>query len=175
MQVGPLVAITASPDDTVCWYTPVTLDATNPDAVSYLWEPGGATTPSITVLSSEVGTGAHTYSVTLTSAGGCENTGTHTIYFDECVGMKDPASSFNFSISPNPSNGRFVMEFPALVSSLLDIRVITATGNIVHEQTGIMMNQQTRKTFTLNIPAGIYFLVVQSNGEQSVQKLVITN
>jgi len=175
MQVGPMAVITASPDDTVCWYTPVTLDATNPDAVSYLWEPGGATTPSITVLSSEVGTGAHTFSVTLTSAGGCENTGTHTIFFDECVGMEDPASSFITTLSPNPSNGRFVLEFTRPVSSLVDIRILSSTGNIVHEQTGIRMNQQTSKAFNLDLPAGIYFLVVKSNGEQSVQKLVITH
>ncbi len=175
MQVGPLPNIISNPGDTVCWYTPITLDATNPDAVFYLWEPGGETTPSITVLSSVYGMGSHTFTVTLTSAGGCENAGTHTIYFDECVGIDEKTASFDVSVFPNPNSGEFILELNTERSTQLDIQVINTLNAIVYEKNGIAVNGKIQKHINLDLRSGIYFLTVRNGKEKIVQKLFITN
>jgi uncharacterized repeat protein (TIGR01451 family) len=74
------IPITAPPSVTItgptatCSGTPVTLDA-GAGFVTYLWSPGGQTTPTITVSP----TGTQTYNVTVTDAGGCSGTDSHTV------------------------------------------------------------------------------------------------
>lgn len=173
IQVGPPVNITASPDDTTCFYQPITLDATDPMAISYLWEPGGATTPSITVTSAEAGLGAHTYTVTLTSAGGCANTGSFTIFFDECTGIDGQAQKVSASVYPNPANGRFVLELNASRKSDVSLQIVNTLGSTVYEETGLQVNGKLVKNFNLDLNNGIYFVVVRSGSEKTIQKLFI--
>ncbi|MFH1298121.1 MAG: T9SS type A sorting domain-containing protein [Bacteroidota bacterium] len=174
IQVGPVAHITTSPGDTTCWYQPITLDATDPIAVSYLWEPGGATTSSITVSAGEVGLGAHTYTVTLTSAEGCEATDTHTIFFDECTGINDRPGFIQASVYPNPNNGNFRVELNAPRKSNIDIQVVNTLGSLVYEENGIQVNGKLLKNFNLNLSNGIYFVVIRTGSEKTIQKLFIT-
>ena len=174
IQVGPVANISSSPDDTTCWYQPITLDATDPIAVSYLWEPGGATTPTITVYAGDVGLGAHTYTVTLTSASGCEATDTHTIFFDECVGINDQPGTVKASVYPNPNNGNFKLELNAPRKSTVDIQIVNTLSSLVYEETGIQVNGKLLKSFYLNLNSGIYFLVIRTGSEKTIQKLFIT-
>ena len=74
----PTPTITATPDDTVCGATKITLDAgldslNGLPYVSYLWSPGGETTQTILVW----GEGA--YSVNVIDANGCEGSASITI------------------------------------------------------------------------------------------------
>jgi len=174
IQVGPVVEITSDPGDTTCWYQPITLDATNTLGESYLWEPGGATTPVITVTHGDVGYGAHTFEVTITSPNGCVAMGTHEIFFDECTGIEEPATSLSATIYPNPNNGRFVIELNAPEKTTVDIQIVNTLGSQVYEETGIQVNGQLQKTFNVNLKQGVYFLVIRSGGEKSMQKLFIT-
>jgi len=84
ITVGPPVAITALPNDTVCNNQSITLDATTENVISYLWMPGGQTTPIITVDTNGIGGGAHTYTVTATGSDGCIIEKSITVYFDNC-------------------------------------------------------------------------------------------
>ncbi|TSA24693.1 MAG: T9SS C-terminal target domain-containing protein [Bacteroidetes bacterium] len=174
IMVGPSGNINSSPSDTTCWYQPITLDATDPIADSYLWEPGGATTPSITVDAGNLGLGAHTFTVTVTSAGGCESTGTHTIFFDECLGVNDQPGTINASVYPNPSNGNFMLELNAPRKSTVDIQVVNTLGTSVYEEKGIQVNGKLLKNFNLNLNNGIYFVVIRTGSEKTIQKLLIT-
>jgi len=174
IHVGPVVQITSDPGDTTCWYQPITLDATNTMGESYLWEPGGATTPTITVNSGDVGLGAHTYTVTVTSAGGCEVMETHDIFFDECVGIDQKSGSVNASVYPNPSNGQFVLELNAPKKSTVDIQIVNTLSSLVYEETGVQVNGKLIRNFNVNLNSGIYFLVIRSGSEKTMQKLFIT-
>ncbi len=64
VNANPTPTIMATPGETVCEGTTVTLDAGS--YASYLWSPGSATTQTIQVTTSG------TYSVTVTDANGCE-------------------------------------------------------------------------------------------------------
>ena len=84
ITVGPPVAISAIPNDTVCNNQTITLDATTENVVSYFWMPGGQTTPIITVDTNGIGGGLHTYTVTATGSDGCIMEKAITVYFDNC-------------------------------------------------------------------------------------------
>ncbi len=84
ITVGPPVAISAIPNDTVCNNQTITLDATTENEVSYFWMPGGQTTPIITVDTNGIGGGLHTYTVTATGSNGCIMEKAITVYFDNC-------------------------------------------------------------------------------------------
>ncbi|MFH1160943.1 MAG: Omp28-related outer membrane protein [bacterium] len=173
IQVGPEVNISTIPGDTACWYQPITLDATNPDAVAYLWEPGGATTPSIMVTSGEVGLGSHTYSVTLTSAGGCENQKSHTIFFDACVGIGEIPGLVKTFVYPNPNRGEFTVELGSSKAIRIDLQVVNTLNSIIYEETGIQVNGHILKNMDLDLGSGIYFLVLRNGEGKTMQKLFI--
>jgi len=174
IHVGLVAQITSTPGDTACWYQPITLDATNPIGESYLWEPGGVTTPTLTVNSSDVGLGSHTYTVTVTSIGGCEDTETHTIYFDECVGIDQQSGTVSASVYPNPSNGQFILELNAPERSTVDIQIVNTLSSLVYEEAGVQVNGKLIRNFNVNLNSGIYFLVIRSGSEKTIQKLFIT-
>lgn len=174
MQVGPLVAISSDPGDTACWYQPITLDATNTDAASYLWEPGGATTPAITLTSQEIGLGAHTYTCTVTSNGGCSNAGTRAIYFDACTGIDQQPGTVSLSIYPNPTSGDFMVELNAPRVSTVDLQIVNTLGSVVFEESGLQVNGKFIRNFNISLNSGVYFLVIRSGSEKTMQKLLIT-
>jgi len=61
-------------DITICESDSITLDATHPDAASYLWTPNNENTATI-----KVGSTPETYGVTITDVDGCEFTTSRTI------------------------------------------------------------------------------------------------
>src|ERR1035437_497008 len=69
IQVGPVVNVVITPNDTACANQPITLDATTPNA-TYLWAPGGETTASITVDAATLGLGSHFLAVTVNTPDG---------------------------------------------------------------------------------------------------------
>lgn len=75
------------PDLTVCVGTDVLLDATM-NGATYLWQPGGETTPTITVSP----TALTTYSVEVTQSG-CTATDVTVITVDPCMGVAEAGRS----------------------------------------------------------------------------------
>jgi hypothetical protein len=72
-------------DIIVCGDETVVLDATTPGAVSYLWTPGGYTTPVIEVDTTGIGYGLIVYNAEVTSAQGCIGVNEITIIFETCI------------------------------------------------------------------------------------------
>ncbi len=172
IQVGPVVTVTSSPGDSACVYQPITLDATTATAVSYLWEPGGETTPSIVVDGNTYGPGTHEFSVTVTTEDGCDQTLSHEIFFDACTGIGEPASKLAASIYPNPNNGHFTVELNG--KGATDLRIFNLIGNTVYEEKGITVNGKMTRIMNLNLSSGLYYLVLQSTEGKSVQKFSVT-
>ncbi|MBN1198040.1 MAG: hypothetical protein JXA23_01720, partial [Bacteroidales bacterium] len=97
------------PDTAICAQLTYTLDATTSGAVSYLWSPGGETTPTITVDSTGVGIGSQTYTVTITSEDGCDGSDEVTVTFKDCTGINELAEHLTIAVFPNPNTGNFTL------------------------------------------------------------------
>jgi hypothetical protein len=75
------------------------------------------------------------------------------------------------TLSPNPSNGRF-----KIVSNnknvFKEISIVNAIGQIIYSNT---KNSANTIDLELNLPVGIYFVKVNFDQTQTIQKLVINN
>jgi hypothetical protein len=173
MQVGPVVNVTAEPGLTACWYQTITLDATTAGAVSYLWTPGGATTPTLDVTYAEYGIGAHDFTVTV-NMGSCETTKAVSTYLDACTGIGEKAKDVTVSVFPNPSHGEFTLELNSVKSMVADLTITNSLGMRVFAEKDVNVNGKTVKNMNLSgLSAGIYLLTLQ-NGEMKIsQKIVI--
>jgi PKD repeat protein len=173
IQVGPVVNVLAIPNDTTCNYQPITLDATTPDA-TYLWAPGGETTPSIVIDASVVGLGAHMYAVTVNTPDGCSQYIISHIFFDDCTGIAPNKNDMSTTLYPNPNSGNFTLEMNSLIPQNINIEITNALGMKVYSENGITFSGKLVKPINLNnIPAGVYFLSIQNSGKNIVQKFLV--
>ncbi len=173
INVGPVVTVTADPGLIACWYQTITLDATTPGAVSYLWTPGGATTPAIDVTYAQYGIGAHDFTVAV-NMGACETTNAVSTYLDACTGISEKSNDVTISVFPNPSNGQFALELNSPKSVVADLSITNNLGVKVYAEKGVAVNGKTVKSLSLsNLSSGIYMLTLQ-NGEMKIsQKILI--
>ncbi len=172
IQVGPIVTVYTTPNDTTCQYQPITLFA-YPAGATYLWTPGGATTQSIVVDAATAGLGAHSYSVEVT-ADGCSNTKTQSVFFDACTGIPVVSNEISVSIFPNPNNGVFTLELNTGKTTQADLSIMNALGTTVYSETQINVNGKLTKNLNLkDVPAGVYFMVIQTGDKKVVKKVFI--
>jgi len=173
IQVGPVVNVAATPGLTACWYQTITLDATTPNATSYLWMPGGATTAAIDVTYAQYGIGAHDFTVTV-NADGCETVKNVSTYLDACTGVGEQSKDVSIAVYPNPGNGDFTLELNSAKVVVADMNIANSLGVNVYEEKGIAINGQLRKDIKLSgLSSGIYFLTLRNNEMKVVQKILV--
>lgn len=89
--------VDAGPDVLICLGQSTTLSASAPNADTYLWQPGGTTTPTVLVSP----TAPTTYSVTITSAG-CSATDNVMVLVDPCTGLAETGTGPAVQLFPVP-------------------------------------------------------------------------
>lgn len=115
-------------------------------------------------LDSDLWGGTYTYYVTAVydeGESGPSNTVTEVI-----VGI-DETSNSNISIYPNPANGLVNIESPSTINS---VRMMNYTGQMVYQST-TPVNQV--RISTADMPAGVYFLMIETGEGMVSQKLVV--
>ncbi len=173
MQVGPIVNVTATPGLLACWYQTITLDATTPGAVSYLWTPGGATTPTLDITYAQFGIGPHDYSVVV-NTGTCETTKVVTASLDACTGMGEKSKEVSVSVFPNPGNGEFTLELNSPKSVTADLTVTNNLGMKVYAEKDVVINGKTMKSLNLTgFGSGMYLLNLQNDEMKITQKILV--
>jgi len=173
MTVGPVVNVTAEPDFTACWYQTITLDATTEGAVSYLWSPGGATTPTIDVTYAQYGIGTHDFTVTVNN-GACEVTKNVSTTLDACTGIGEKSKEVTVSAYPNPSNGAFTLELNAPQTITADLSLTNSLGVKVYTEKGVNIDGKTLKNIDLTgIGSGIYLLTLQNGDTKITRKIMV--
>ena len=173
MQVGPVVNVVADPGLTACWYQTITLDATTPGAVSYLWTPGGATTPTIDVTYAQYGIGAHEFTVAV-NMGSCETTKAVSTYLDACTLVGEKSKNVAVSVYPNPSNGSFTLEMNTGSTIVADLNITNSLGMNVYSEKDVTVSGKTLKSLNLsNLSSGIYMLNLQNGDMKVSQKILI--
>ncbi len=173
IQVGPNVTVSAEPGFLACWYQTITLDATTEGADSYLWMPGGMTTPTIDVTFAEYGLGDHIFTVTV-NASGCEIVKEVIATLDACTGMESHQSGVGLSVYPNPGNGNFTIALSSPGPILADLSIVNSIGMTVYKKQGIAINGKILHPLQLSdLPSGIYLLTIQSGDQYTTKKLVV--
>jgi len=147
------------------------LDATIDDPqATYLWQPGGETTSSITVSFDQYGLGEHTFTVTVNSSG-CEITKSHTIYFYGVEGISNN-KNHHLDIFPNPASSslHICVEKP----EVYNIYIKDLTGKTIISKPS--ENFASGNDYILdikNLSRGIYLLQLVNESSSYTQKLIV--
>lgn len=151
----PSVSIVTSAN-TICAGANAVLTAGG--GVTYLWST--AATGSVITVSPTVTT---TYSVTGTSAQGCQKTAVHTQSVSPCTGIESlTVSGEAIRIFPNPSNGLITMEFG--FEGEKTITITNSIGQVIRQ----LKTTDEQQTLDLSAEAkGIYLVKVESRGYAS--------
>jgi hypothetical protein len=161
-------------DTIICANHILTMDASWPGTASYLWTPGGQTTPSITIDSTGIGVGERDFSITVVNESGCQSIFFKKVTFSDCSGIEEQVGNILFNIYPNPNNGKFTLLLRSTSKEKVTMQLVnTLTQNVISIENVEVGNQITRYFDLANQVAGTYLLTL-TNGIHSVSKKIIT-
>lgn len=136
---------------------------------TYEWQLNGQTVGNGEDLT---GVGEGVYTLIITDGLGCTSQA-GPFEVSNIVGTDNPSWSDRVSIFPNPTTGEvFVLMPNELVKSALHFVVVDATGRRILEQEG-----EGKKLQTLDLSAfadGLYSILIQVEGQQSVYRIVVS-
>ncbi len=131
---------------------------------SYEWEDGQST-----VMISGLGMGS--YEVTVTDAHGCTAVGVAEVGLPSAV--TDVGVLLEFSVAPNPSAGRFLMEVVLAEVAEVSYVVYSASGARVDGFGPVRSSRFERAIDLVGQASGVYILVVEIGGVRVVRRLLI--
>ena len=92
------------------------------------------------------------------------------------VGVIDIQEEISVNIVPNPSSGKFTVAVSSSQQSIFDISIVNQLGKVIIESNEIDFGSVSEKSYEIdNVPAGIYYVIVQNNDSRIVKKLLIKN
>ncbi|PKP50911.1 MAG: hypothetical protein CVT92_14030 [Bacteroidetes bacterium HGW-Bacteroidetes-1] len=160
-------------DSTLCIWESITLDASMPNAVSYLWMPGGQTTSSITCLGSEMGLGTHSVSVLVTDANGCEVEDEINVTFDICSSINENDRALRLMIHPNPASNMLNIQLNGNAYRV-SYYLMNYQGQILYTSTDLDINGSYINQIDLSgFAKGIYYIRLNTGESTIVRKVVI--
>lgn len=92
------------------------------------------------------------------------------IMVDECSGIGE-AGRQEFSISPNPNDGTFVLTIEKDLESGATVRMISLTGTVVYENENLTSGELTIQAD--GVENGVYFLIIENDNERMIEKIVV--
>jgi hypothetical protein len=171
--VNDLPEVDLGEDVTICANQSIILDATTPDAISYLWTPGGYTTPTIEVDSTGVGIGAIVYSVVVTNANECEGTDEIEVYFDPCASVTEIGKGLNLLVYPNPASSVLNINLSGTSESVEYSLLNYQGGEVYRRRIGAVNGESNHQLEIGNYAGGIYYLRIKTNSDVVIRKVVI--
>ncbi|MCF8367096.1 MAG: T9SS type A sorting domain-containing protein [Bacteroidales bacterium] len=173
LVVMPAPVVDLGEDVTICANHTITLDATTAGATSYLWTPGGYTTPTIEVDSTGVGMGSVIYSVLVTNANDCTGESDIEIVFDPCLGIDEMNGELNLSVYPNPASSILNINISG-ISESVEYTLLNYQGSKVYnERIGQLNGFSNRQLEISDYASGIYYLRLKTNDDVIIRKVVI--
>ncbi|MDP2423593.1 MAG: C25 family cysteine peptidase, partial [Bacteroidales bacterium] len=173
LVINQASSINLGADTTICLNHTLVLNASIPNGQSYLWSPGGQTTPVITVNSTGIGVGSRTYSVIATDINGCQTQASITVTFDACTFVEDLSKDLSITVYPNPARSvlNIVVKGQAesLAYSFLNHHGQVMLGRSVGKVEGTLTQQINLDNFA----KGIYYLRLNTLNDVIVKKIVI--
>jgi hypothetical protein len=156
-----IVTAEATPD-TICQGEAAALTALG-NGLTSLWQPGGILGNNITVSPFST----TTYTVTSVDPSGCVDSTTVTVHVDTCLGIHG-ALAAELSVSPNPSDGRFVIRVNDSHSTWT-----VMVRDMAGRQLLLRRLDETANPVSLDVEPGIYFLELIGADVQVVRPIVI--
>lgn len=144
---------------------------------TYSWNFGhpssGVANTSTAPTPSHTYTAKGTYTVTLTTTNDCGSNSV-TIGVD-CYGVEIEDDIFgSLNIFPNPAVDVLNVEFKHTAAPSISLKLLNSLGQVLQTKNADINGGTGIETFNLtNIPAGIYYLNLESKGKISTQKIVI--
>lgn len=87
--------------------------------------------------------------------------------------IKTNKNEVNVAVYPNPANSNFTVDLSAFRNQNILVRIVNINGEEVYNEV-IEKNYAVEKNIeTSNWLSGMYFVLVESENEQSVQKVMI--
>jgi hypothetical protein len=174
IDVKPAPALHMTTDTTLCANLTLVLSSNAQGATSFLWAPGGETTPSISIDTTGIGLGDHEFSVTATGSNGCKSQASSVVNFKDCTGIEEWVGNVRFTIYPNPNDGIFSVSFNSIGRELVNLRIVDSKGTVVEQESGIAVNGPVTRNFSLKqLTQNSYLLILENNQSQVVRKLLI--
>lgn len=168
LTVNPSPVINLGPDEIVCVFDTIVLDAGNPGC-NYIWS-NGSTERTVQVASVGIGFDMKTYSVTVTSPEGCQTEAQRTITFDfsQCSGIGENETS-SLHLYPNPGNGLIKVENTGATGSYF-ISVTDMYGTKVLDNLPVCFSSDNN-TVSLDLsgnPPGIYLVRIVDRDNKTI-------
>ena len=129
---------------------------------SYVWSPGGATTPSVSGLLPGC------YTVTVTDA--TLNSASSQVCVSFSTKLEDISVAGGLNIYPNPSNGIFNLLSETTLDKL-DITVINPLGQTIIQES--LKNTKQATVDLSKLSKGIYYLKTNTDGGSKLFKLIL--
>jgi len=171
----PLVYVVIDPKDTLCAWQSATLTVDTVESGSYLWTPGGFTTPSINVDTAVTGViGTTLFTVDVTNKYGCTARDTATITFKDCTAIEEAGNVFRVEVTPNPSGGRFTLRIHSPVPEMLKLRMYSNNRTLIWSKGDIAVASELVMPLEFtDLPSGMYLLEVERPSGTLTEKIVI--
>ncbi len=89
------------------------------------------------------------------------------------IGFAEPELPLEFALFPNPSHGKFTIEFTGKTMGYVNLRIASTSGQVIYKN-GFSINQVGEKiTISPEISHGIYYLTIETANGNLTRKLVI--
>jgi PKD repeat protein len=161
-------------DSTICGNLKLFYDVTISNPQTYLWSPGGATTPILQIDTIGKGLGTHIYSVTVTDANGCSAIDSALITFYDCTGINELPGSNLIELYPNPSTGQFAIRSQSIPSGKYDLSVFDSRGKMVYSELSLNIENEFLHSLNLSaLPNGIYVLNLKNKTTGYSKRFII--
>ncbi len=146
------------------------------NGTSYTWDfgDGSAAGSGVTPTHSYAANGK--YYATVAVQGPCDTATFGDTVLVEGISTDEFLFSPSFAVYPNPSNGKFMVEFELAQSNDVTIRIMTTVGKILYQrELGHVGGTQSVEVDLTKQPAGVYLIEVLSNSQSSINRIVIEN
>jgi len=91
---------------------------------------------------------------------------------ENTVSTDDLEGVAKVDVFPNPAKEYFTLQLDGPASETVNVRLMSATGQLVYSQTDLSLNSTTEIPVA-NLPGGIYFLQLNSETASTVRRVVV--
>ncbi|WP_421752842.1 PKD domain-containing protein [Croceimicrobium sp.] len=171
VTVNPLVVNFGISNDTIQLSDTAFFSDSTPNAVTWIWDFGdGSSSTQQNPSHQYTVQGLYNVKLTVIDNRSCSNTLTKQIRVENKIGLVEWQLENQWSLYPNPNEGRFKLRMEQGDWSGLEIQILDAQGRVLAAQKG---GQESELDFDLKLASGVYHLQILKQGSLMDQTRVV--